>query len=166
LRVDDDFAGFVEGALTTLRQLAFLLTGNWHQAEDVVQDALVKLYIAWPRVRRDGEEFAYARRIVTRTCIDHTRRPWRREQLSNVPRDASVETTDVVERHFLVDALNQISTGQRTVLVLRFWLDLSVEQTANELNISTGSVKSQTAKGLVRLREVLAQASAKELENQ
>ena len=166
MRADDEFTDFVAGAVTPLRQLAFLLMGNWHQAEDVVQDALVKLYLAWPRVRRDGQEFAYARRIVTRTCIDHRRRPWRREKPSDVSRDDRVEAADVTERDFLVGALNQISAGQRAVLVLRFWLDLSVEQTANELNISTGSVKSQTAKGLIRLREVLAQVNAKELKRQ
>jgi DNA-directed RNA polymerase specialized sigma24 family protein len=78
---DDEFAAFVAARGVSLRRSAFLMTGNWHDAEDLVQTALAKLYVAWPRVRIDGAE-AYARTIIARTHVDARRRFWHREQPS------------------------------------------------------------------------------------
>jgi RNA polymerase sigma-70 factor (sigma-E family) len=135
--------------------------GDWHRAEDVLQTALVKAYVAWPRVHRDGREEAYVRRIIVRTNIDEHRRPWRRERsgLEGYDRPAA-EPTALEERSELFDALQQLPISQRRVVVLRHWLGLSVEETAAELGISTGTVKSHSSRARERLREVLTDLPA------
>jgi len=80
---DADFTAYVAARRPHLRRTAYLLCGDWHQAEDLVQTALAKLYVAWPRVRRDGSPEAYARKILVRSHLDETRRPWRRERSSS-----------------------------------------------------------------------------------
>ena len=100
---------------------------DWHRAEDLVQTALVKLYVAWPRVRREGREEAYARTIIVRANIDESRRPWRREQSGlEAPHRAAREPVPVEERSALFDALQQLPVMQRKTVLLRHWLGLSV----------------------------------------
>jgi RNA polymerase sigma-70 factor (sigma-E family) len=124
-----------------------------------VQTALVKLYVAWPRVRRDGREEAYARTIIVRAHIDETRRPWRREQLSHEPPDVTArEPLPVEERDALFDALQALPVMQRKVVVLRHWLGLSVAETAGELGIGEGTVKSHSSRALAALQAVLSTA--------
>jgi len=83
---DREFVEFVEGAEAALRRTAFLVSGDRHRADDIVQDALYKLYLAWPKVRRVGNPFAYARRTVVNAAYDGKRRPWRREvAIADVP---------------------------------------------------------------------------------
>ncbi len=137
------------------------MCGDWHRAEDVLQTALVKAYVAWPRVHRDGREEAYVRRIIVRTNVDERRRPWRRERsgLEGYDRPAA-EPTAIEERSELFEALQQLPISQRRVVVLRHWLGLSVEETAAELGISTGTVKSHSSRGRERLREVLTDLPA------
>ena len=137
------------------------MCGDWHRAEDVLQTALVKAYVAWPRVHRDGREEAYVRRIIVRTNIDEHRRPWRRERsgLDGHDRPAA-EPSAIEERSELFDALQQLPISQRRVVVLRHWLGLSVEDTATELGISTGTVKSHSSRARERLREVLSDLPA------
>ena len=130
------------------------MCGDWHRAEDVLQTALTKLYVAWPRVNRDGREDAYVRQIIVRTTIDETRRPWwRRERpgLEGVD-PAAREPLAIEERSALLEALLGLPPMQRRVVVLRHWLGLSVEETAADLRISTGTVKSHSHRGLERLR--------------
>jgi RNA polymerase sigma-70 factor (sigma-E family) len=135
--------------------------GDWHRAEDVLQTALVKAYVAWPRVHRDGREEAYVRRIIVRTNIDEHRRPWRRERSGLEGHDRpAAEPTGLEERSELFDALQQLPISQRRVVVLRHWLGLSVEETAAELGISTGTVKSHSSRARERLREVLTDLPA------
>ncbi len=158
-RADRDaaYTEFVTARQTHLRRIAYAICGDWHQADDVLQTALVKLYAAWPRVRRDGREEAYVRQIIVRANIDHHRRPWRREQpgLDGHDRQAS-EPLGVEERSALFEALQDLPPMQRRTVVLRHWLGLSVRETAAELNISEGTVKSHSARGLERLQAVLA----------
>jgi RNA polymerase sigma-70 factor (sigma-E family) len=160
-RSEADFAAFVAGRRPHLRRIAFALCGDWHQAEDLVQTALAKLYVAWPRIHREGAEEAYARQVIVRANIDESRRPWRRETPVLEQPERSVEAdTSADERSALVLALQQLPPMQRKVVVLRHWLDLTVEQTARELEISTGTVKSHTSRALAALHALLADARA------
>jgi RNA polymerase sigma-70 factor (sigma-E family) len=157
---DAEFTEYVAARRAQLRRTAYLLCGDWHQAEDLVQTALAKLYVAWPRVRRDGSPEAYARKILVRTHLDETRRPWRRERASSqLPEVAAPAGMPAEERDALLGALASLPAGQRGAVVLRHWVGLSVEETAADLGCSTGTVKSQTARAVSRLREALTDAS-------
>ena len=153
---DDEFAAFVAARQTHLRRIAYAVCGDWHRADDLLQTALVKLYVAWPRLHRDGREEAYTRQIIVRANIDEHRRPWRREQSGLDGHDPVARTELPVEdRSALFDALQALPVMQRKVVVLRHWLGLSVEETAHELGISTGTVKSHSSRGIEKLQAVL-----------
>lgn len=154
---DAAFTEFVEARRAHLRRIAYALCGDWHRSEDLVQTALVKLYVAWPRLHRDGREEAYVRTIIVRADIDERRRPWRRER-SGLPQaeTAAVSPLPVEERSALFDALQSLPPMQRKVVVLRHWLGLSVAETARDLRISEGTVKSHSSRGLATLRTTLA----------
>lgn len=156
---DEEFVAFADSALPKLTRTAYLLCGDWHRAEDAAQEALVKLYLAWPKVDRREGVMAYARRTLLRLLIDHSRRPWRREiaqpeslQLATPSADTSGQVND---RMVLVRALQQVSARRRACLVLRYFNDLSVSETARLLGCTEGTVKSQTSRGLEELRQVL-----------
>lgn len=154
----DPRAGFEEFVLARrprLRRLAYALCGDWHTADDLVQVALAKLYVAWPRVRRRGAEEAYCRRIIANARIDETRRPWRAERPGLESLDPETRSTDPTDRPALMTALARLSPMQRKVVVLRHWWGLSVLETAEELGITDGSVKSHSSRGLSRLQELL-----------
>ncbi len=157
---DHEFGEYVDARALLMRRTAYLLCGDWHHAEDLVQTALTKLYVAWPRVRRNGTVDAYARQVLVRTAIDESRRPHRRhEAVSDVLPEVSVAAEGRIEDTVDVRrALAELTPKQRAVVVLRFWEDLPVEETARLLGCSEGTVKSQTAKGLAALRRLLATA--------
>ena len=152
------FSDYVAARRPQLFRTACLLCGDPHRAEDVVQDALVRLYAAWDRVARIDNIDAYVRRIVVNADYSQRRRPWRRERAAE-PRDVPlapgfpVEDADAIRT-----ALRALPPGQRRVVVLRHIWDLTVEETAAELSISTGTVKSQTAAAVAALRRHLAPA--------
>ena len=151
------YVEFVAARQTHLRRIAYALCGDWHRADDLLQTALTKLYVAWPRIRHEGNEDAYVRRIMVRAHIDESRRPWRRERPSDtLPETTAGAGTDVEERSALFDALQGLPEQQRKVVVLRHWLGLSVRETATELGISEGTVKSHSSRGLAALEAVLA----------
>jgi RNA polymerase sigma-70 factor (sigma-E family) len=159
---DKEFSAFAAARWLALRRTAFLLTGDWHEAEDVVQTALVKLYVAWPRVRAGTAE-AYARTTVTRVFLDGRRKRSATElSVADVPDGRPTPTGSVDARGDLVVALRALPRGQRAVVVLRYWDDLSVEQTAAAVGVSPGTVKSQSSKGLQALREHLGRHYAEE----
>ncbi|MGA5305671.1 SigE family RNA polymerase sigma factor [Nucisporomicrobium flavum] len=153
---DEGFREFVRVRFEPLRALAYVTCGDWQAAEDAVSGALAKLYLRWNKVSTPE---AYARTMVIRAAIGEKRRPWRRERsagdaLPEVPvRDRS---GDVDERLRLHAALRHVAPRQRAVLVLRFLEGLSVEETAEVLGCRTGTVKSQSSRGLDTLRAVLA----------
>ncbi|BEP13747.1 SigE family RNA polymerase sigma factor [Acidothermaceae bacterium B102] len=151
-----EFEAFVSARSPALRRTAFLVCGDWHQAEDVVQNALTKLYLAWGRVeRRDGVD-AYARQIVVRCALDERRRGWRRERpVDAVPDRATAAADESGDREALLAALAAVPRRQRAVLVLRYWDDVSVAETGRVLGISEGSVKSAASRGLDNLRRAL-----------
>jgi RNA polymerase sigma-70 factor (sigma-E family) len=152
---DVEYVAFVDARRALFVRTAYLLCGDWHRAEDLVQSALVRLYGAWRRLARTGGEEAYVRRILINANIDDWRRRRRRpeapldEALDHpAPHRATTEDRDALRR-----ALAALPEGQRKVLVLRFYLDQSVEETAADLGVTTGTVKSQSARALARLRE-------------
>jgi RNA polymerase sigma-70 factor (sigma-E family) len=152
---EDAFRAFALSRRPALRRTAFLLCGNWHQADDLVQAALVKLYVAWPRVRANESPDAYVQRILVRCSLDERRRPWRRESpIETVAHDGPAAGPEE-ELLDLRSALARLPHRQRATLLLRFWLDMSVAQTADALGCSEGTVKSQTARALTTLREFL-----------
>ena len=154
---DEAFSEFVAARQTHLRRIAYALCGDWHRADDLLQTALTKLYVAWPRIRHEGNEEAYVRQIMVRANIDESRRPWRRERpTEHLPETAVDGPTSTEERSALFDALQALPEQQRKVVVLRHWLGLSVRETANELGIVEGTVKSHSSRGLAALEAVLA----------
>lgn len=151
-----EFTEFVASRQAHLRRVAYALCGDWHRAEDLLQTALTKLYVAWPRLQHQGREEAYVRQIMVRANIDESRRPWRREQATEIVPDRAVPAPDVEDRSVLFDALQALPEQQRKVVVLRHWLGLSVRETAAELGIGEGTVKSHSHRGLAALEGVLA----------
>lgn len=155
-RQEADFREFVGSRREALLRSAYLVCGDWHRAEDAVQTSLVKLYAAWTRTRRPTAE-AYARQIVMRTLIDEGRRGWFRRERAYAapPSEPASASADASGRLVALAALAKLPARQRATLVLRFWEDLSVEDTAQALRCSTGTVKSQTARGLQTLRGLM-----------
>ncbi len=155
-RRDAEFSDYVT-ARRRLLQTAYLVTGDWQLAEDVVQTALTKLYVAWPRVRRDDNVDAFVRRIIVNCHIDERRRPWRRERSSLDGVDpGSRPEPSFEDREALMQALTELPARQRRTVVLRYFSGLSVEETALDLGCSTGTVKSQTSHALRKLEALLS----------
>lgn len=149
-----DFSDYVVAHRDELRRLAYASCGDWHNADDIVQIALSKLYRAWPRIHRHAAEHAYARRIVLHVAIDESRRPWRRE--SPVDRHPILSEAAVEPgRADLLEVLGALPAQQHKVVLLRYWLGLSIEETARTLGVTTGTVESQSARGLAKLRPQL-----------
>lgn len=160
---EDRFAAYFAARSGALRATAFLLCGDWHRAEDLVQTAFVKLYVVWHRVGLEEKLDAYARQILVRTFLDETRRGFfRRERpISDFGDRPLPQPDDHVENRMVLDqALAAIAPRQRAVLVLRIWEDLSVEDTAKAMGCSTGTVKSQLARGLAAMRSLVPAGSA------
>lgn len=151
MRRDDEFSQFFTSRFDQARRTAFALCGNWSEAEEIAQHAFVKVYAKWPKVRRDSSD-AYLHTVLTRIFFDSRRRGRARERPMAEPPD--VPSHDVLphERQGLLRALQDVPPRQRAALVLRFVHDLSVEQVADALGCSSGTVKSQTARGLQALR--------------
>lgn len=154
---DEEFSAFVRDRRYELLRSACLLTaGDTHLAEDLVQTALARLYLAWPRVRRDGSMTAYTWRIIVNAHVDEKRRPrWRRERSVADPPDTPDDLPEIAGGDEVRNALAKLPAGMRAAVVLRYWADFSVADTARTLGCSEGTVKSQTAKGIARLRESL-----------
>jgi len=149
---DTEFADFVRTSSRSLTRTAYLLCGDRALADDLVQEALLKTYVAWRRVRRD-EAAGYTRRVLVNLNIDR----WRRrppvpaelaEQPVTDPGPAQVDDRDQIVR-----LLAGLPTQQRRVIVLRYFDDLSEAATAELLGISTGAVKSASSRGLAALRQ-------------
>jgi RNA polymerase sigma-70 factor (sigma-E family) len=140
-----------------LRRTAYLLCGDWDQASDFVQEGLVRVYVAWPRLQKAGREHAYANKAVVSAFLDHARKRSSKE----IPTDADPHVPsgdDVAERvsnrAMLMRALADLPPRQRACVVLRYFEDLSVEDTAQVLGCSEGTVKSQTSRALGSLRSM------------
>lgn len=152
---DEEFAQFVMGAHASLLRTARLLTGDRHSAEDLLQAALVRVYLRWSRSADWGSPHAYARKTVVNLYATWRRRRWHTEvvrpEADHTP-DAGDMAGDADTRLELDRALATLPRVQRVVVVLRFYEDLSVEETADLLGCSPGTVKSRTNRALERLR--------------
>jgi RNA polymerase sigma-70 factor (sigma-E family) len=153
-RSDDEFHAFVAERLDRWRRSAYLLCGDWHLADDLVSQALVKLHRSWSRVRGADNVDAYAQKVLTRCWLTERGRRWRHleQTRSDPPHRESPPDDRVVDRLPLADLLRSLGPRQRAVLILRFYLDHSVEETAEILGVSPGTVKSQSARALGQLR--------------
>ena len=148
------FDALVDARATSLLRTAYLLTGDWALAEDLVQTALAKTYLRWHRLRDTEAGEAYVRRVLVTTCGKWRRRKWHGE----VPTEALPEpsgtdpyaATDV--RLAIAAALATLPAAQRAVLVLRYFEDLTETQVAAALGCSVGTVKSRASRALDTLR--------------
>jgi RNA polymerase sigma-70 factor (sigma-E family) len=157
MRDEAAFSEFAAAARGRLRRTAYLLCGDWDQASDHVQEGLIRVYVAWPRLVRKGGEHAYARKAVVSAFLDHARRRSSTEVATDAdPGIASREDVaeTVTARAALVAALDTLPSRQRACVVLRYFEDLSVADTAAALGCTEGTVKSQTFKALASLRSV------------
>jgi RNA polymerase sigma-70 factor (sigma-E family) len=159
-----DEAGFREWMLVrsaALRRKAFLLCGDWSAADDLVQDVMVAMYPKWSRIVGGGQVDAYANRVLVGKHVDARRRPWRRERsMDTVPESidlASERAIAAVDDRDgpLMAGLAALPVGQRTVVVLRFTDDLSIEEIARVMGIPEGTVKSRLSRGIETLRTQL-----------
>ena len=170
-RSDDDerFHVFAARSTAPLTRLAYLLCGDQHLANDLVQTCLIRVYQAWSRVRDKDTADAYARKVLLRCWLNERRRPWRRSESRGgvVPDQPAPDHDPVVVAHHkdvLRRALAQLPPRQRAAVVLRYWSQHSVTETAAILRCSEGNVKSQSARGLAALRDSMARLGADALE--
>jgi RNA polymerase sigma-70 factor (sigma-E family) len=145
-----------------LHRTAFLLCGDAHRAEDVVQDTAIRLYLKWDRVEAADNMNAYVHRILVRLCLRQHRSAWSRVLLmARTPDREAPSAGNVEERDRITRALGRLGPRQRMVIVLRYFCDLSVIETAAALDCSEGNVKSQAARALATLRGLLADLPAR-----
>jgi RNA polymerase sigma-70 factor (sigma-E family) len=153
---DAEFADFVATREASLRRLAILLCQDWHRADDLVQAAITKLYVHWPKARAADSIDAYVRAIVVREFLEERRSSWiRRVTLTSQVPDRQAASNDPETALDLQAAIAALPARQRATLVLRFYCDMPVEQAAQVLGCTQGTVKSQTAKALTSLRIAL-----------
>jgi RNA polymerase sigma-70 factor (sigma-E family) len=151
------FEEFAQDQMMALFGTAYLLVGDVHQAEDLLQSALEKAFRKWRRIQAMEHPEAYVRKVIVNLATDRWRR--RRKTTEVALDEATVavqpdETALVDLRHALLVGLHQLPAGMRAVLVLRYWEGLSDAEVAAELGRSVGTVKSQASRGLQRLREI------------
>jgi RNA polymerase sigma-70 factor (sigma-E family) len=149
-----DFAAFAAAYAPALQRTAYLICGDWERAADITQEALVRVYVAWPRLDQDRGLHAYARRATVNVAIDHARKRSSQEVPTSRLMDRPVTdcSEQVLDRALLMTALAELPARQRACVVLRYYEDLSVETVAEALGCRPGTVKSQTLRGLAALR--------------
>lgn len=158
---DERFHVFATRSTGSLTRLAYLLCGDQHLANDLVQTCLIRLYQAWPKVTDKDTADAYARKVLLRCWLNERRRPWRRAESrdGDVP-DRPAPEPDLTRVVHLKEvfrvALAKLPPRQRAAVVLRYWSQHSVTETAAILRCSEGNVKSQSARGLAALRTALS----------
>jgi RNA polymerase sigma-70 factor (sigma-E family) len=166
--LEEQFREFARTQSGPLRRFGYLLCADWHLAEDLVQSTLVKMYRAWPRIQRRETVGQYARQTLLRCWLDEKRRPWRRSErrdgavpdVADPAVDLGSHSDRAVDRERVLRAMTEVPPRQRAVLVLRFWEELSLAETAATLRCSEGNVKSQQSRGLAKLRSVLDRLEA------
>lgn len=152
------FAEFVAARSGALQQAAYLMVGDRGLAQDLVQEALTKTYVAWPRLRDPSNAEAYTRKAIATTAIGwYRRKSWSAERATEeMPETPGPDHADrVALQRQLLAALMELGPRQRTAIVLRFYQDLSEAQTAEAMDCAVGTVKSQVAAGLKKLRTLM-----------
>jgi RNA polymerase sigma-70 factor (sigma-E family) len=161
----EEFAAFVAASQARLVRLGLLLTGDRNRAEDLAQEGYARAYASWGRIR-SGDPGAYVRRCIVNANTDWWRRRTWREQPSPLVPDRPGRgdlAGDIAARDVVLRALARLTRRERTVIALRFYLDLTEFQIAHELGIAPGTVKSACARGLSKLRadtELRAEAAS------
>ncbi|HEX2144339.1 MAG TPA: SigE family RNA polymerase sigma factor [Glycomyces sp.] len=155
-----EFEAFALAQRDGLRRYAYYLCGDWFEADDIVQKSMAKLFAAWNRVDPNSAG-AYTRRIVTNVFLSHRRLAWVRreratEEMPSGRLDAPQELVDL--QLAVAGALDRLAPRERATLVLRYWEQLSVDETAAALGCSSGTVKSQSSRGLGKLRRILTES--------
>jgi RNA polymerase sigma-70 factor, ECF subfamily len=155
--MEEEFREFVAARSGALLRTAYLLAGDWSTAEDLLQTALTKTYLAWKRLGRIEAVEPYTRRVLVNTATSWWRRRWHGERPTEVlPEQPGPDQHEqAVDRDLMWQYVRRLPARQRAVLVLRFYEDLSEAETADLLEISRGTVKSQTARALATLRKNL-----------
>ncbi|WP_055523329.1 SigE family RNA polymerase sigma factor [Streptomyces graminilatus] len=156
----DEYAEFAVARAGHLYRSACLLTaGDTYLAEDLVQETLGRLYVNWGRVSRASNPVGYAQTVLTRVFLTHQRRRSSSERATDVLPDmaAPAAGSDVTIRLTLVEALAQLPPKDRAVVVLRYWEDRSIEETAGAMNVSSAAVRTRCVRALARLRTLLGE---------
>jgi RNA polymerase sigma-70 factor (sigma-E family) len=155
---DEDFTAFVDASSRRLLRSAYLITGDFAEAEDLLQTALEKAYRRWPSIRRTDVPEAYVRKILVTTAID----AGRRRRFASAPLDAESlagrldpAVENVAGRSVLLGCVRELPASQRAVLVLRYFDDLTEAETARVLGCTVGTVKSHHARAMARLRDLV-----------
>jgi RNA polymerase sigma-70 factor (sigma-E family) len=154
---DEEFTEFVRATAPRLHRAALLLTGDHHLTDDLTQATYARVYASWQRVSRADDPLAYARRTLLNTYLSHRR--LRRN--SELPADPALmpehpgAQDDPTARVDLLDALAMLSPRDRALLVLRYWEDRSVADTAHDLGITEAAVRTRSSRALQRLRPLL-----------
>ena len=153
---DEEFAAYMQARQPSLLRTAYLLTGNRHDAEDLVQSAFAKLYLSWDKVRDHGSIDGYVRRILINENNSLWRRGWKKREYAtgDLPDDDHVtDEYDEGQRAAVWAVVQTLPRKARAVVVLRYYEQLSEAETADALGISVGTVKSQASRALATLRE-------------
>ena len=151
-----EYTEYVTARLPALRRLAYVLSGDSHRADDLVQQTITNLFIRWPKIRTVAHLDRYVRSMLVNSYIDERRLAWAKVRLFREPPDRAAPVDhSIEERSLLRSALAKVPRRQQAVLVLRFIYDLPVAEVAEMLGCSEGTVKSQTSHGLNTLRKLL-----------
>ena len=152
-----EYREFATARATQMFRLAFLMCGDWHEAEDLVQTTLAKLFVAWNRVRKRDNVEAYARRVMVNAFLSQRRLKRSRERPTVEFPDMGAPVVDADLRLTLVAALGGLPPRSRAVVVLRYIEDYSIESVAELMGATPAAVKSLNVRGLAQLRELLSQ---------
>ncbi|WP_198940181.1 SigE family RNA polymerase sigma factor [Micromonospora sp. CB01531] len=157
MRSEREYVEYVQARMWWLRRLAYRLCGQWSAADDLVQECLVALYRHWRKATAADSLDAYVRAMLVHAYLAERERSWARRvrPVADVIAPATAPLAGADHRVDLLAALTKLSRGQRAVLVLRYWEDLDVAQTAAVLGCSAGTVKSQTSYAIAALRRLL-----------
>ena len=151
-----EFTAFATAMTPRLFRTALLMCGDWHLAEDLVQTTLAKLFVKWSKVERADVPEAYARGVLTKTFLSH-KRVRRNAELPSVDLGAERAAPTSPDRLELFEALRKLDYLDRAVIVLRYWEDRTVSQTATEVGLSDGAVRTRASRALARLRAELTE---------
>ncbi|MFF0080733.1 SigE family RNA polymerase sigma factor [Streptomyces canus] len=154
----DEYAEFAAARAGHLYRSACLLTaGDTHLAEDLVQEALGRIYVRWSRISLVGNPAAYAQTVLVRVFLTHQRRRSSRERATDVLPEVAAAGVDTPLRLTLLDALARLPAKDRAVVVLRYWEDRSIEETAGVLDASAAAVRTRCTRALKQLRGLLGE---------
>lgn len=151
---DAEFAAYMDARQPALLRTAYLLTGDAHTAEDIVQTSMAKLYLAWHKVQRRESVDAYVRRIMLNECRSLWRRPWKRREVATetIPERGATDEYDDGLADEVWAVVSTLPPRQRAVIVLRYYEELTEAEIARTLGIAEGTVKSQASRALAALR--------------